>query len=59
MTLVAIVGPTGLPGPLGVIVSGISLAAGLAPYALADYVLDRWRRAATRNGSASQRPDAF
>jgi hypothetical protein len=44
---VAIVGPVGLPGPFGAIVSSISLIAGLAPYAFADYVLDRWRQAAT------------
>jgi hypothetical protein len=48
MALVAIVGPHGLPGPFAVVWSGFSFFAGLAPYALADYVLDRWRRAATR-----------
>lgn len=41
----AIVGPAGLPGPLRAIVSGISMLAGLAPYAVADYLLGRWRRA--------------
>jgi H+/Cl- antiporter ClcA len=56
---VAIGGPVGLPGPFGAIVSGISLAAGLAPYAFADYVLDRWRQVATRKVSASDSPDAL
>ena len=45
---VAIVGPSGLPGPVAVVLVGIRFGAGLAPYILADYVLDRWRRAATR-----------
>jgi hypothetical protein len=53
---VAVVGPVGLPGPLGAIVSGISLAVGLTPYAFADYVLDRWRQAVARKVSASDRP---
>ena len=53
---VAVVGPVGLPGPFGAVVSGISLVAGLAPYAFADYVLDRWRQAATRKVSASDSP---
>lgn len=56
IVLVAVVGPLGLPGPLGVIVSGISLAVGLTPYAFADYVLDRWRQAAARKVSASDSP---
>ena len=46
MAEVAIVGPTGLPGLLGTVVSGVGLATGLAPYVLADYLLDRRRRAA-------------
>jgi hypothetical protein len=56
---VAIVGPNRLPGPFGAIVSVISLVAGLAPYAFADYVLDRWRQAATRKraGALNVRPD--
>ena len=45
---VAIAGPVGLPAPFAAIVSGIDLVAGLAPYALMDYVLDRRRRAGTR-----------
>lgn len=45
MAQVAIVGAAGLPGPLGAIVSGISMLAGLAPYAFADYLLGRGRRA--------------
>jgi hypothetical protein len=49
MTLVAIVGPHGPPaGQLAAIMAGIGFFTGLAPYALADSVLDRWRRAATR-----------
>ena len=44
MALVAIVGPVGLPGPFGAVVSGIGLVAGLAPYVLMDYILDRLRR---------------
>jgi hypothetical protein len=55
----AIVGPTGLPIPFAVVVSGIKLAAGLAPYAFADYVLDRWRQAATPKVSASVSPDTL
>jgi hypothetical protein len=47
MALVAVAGPHGLPGLLGTIVSGIGLVTGLAPYVLADYLLDRWRHAAT------------
>jgi hypothetical protein len=54
-----IVGPTELPSPFGVVVSGIKLVAGLAPYAFADYVLDRWRQAATRKVSASDSPDTL
>ncbi len=41
---VTIIGTAGLSGPLGAIVCGVSLAAGLVPYAFADYILDRWRR---------------
>jgi len=51
MAQVLIAGPVGLPGPLGAVVSGISLAAGLAPYAFADYVLHRWRRGGARKAS--------
>ena|SRR2546425_956522 len=56
---VTIVGPVGLPGPSQALVSGINLVAGLAPYAFADYVIDWWRRAATRKVSASDSPDAL
>jgi hypothetical protein len=52
MVLVAVFGPVGLPGPLGVAVSGVSLALGLTPYLFADYLLDRWRQAAARKMSA-------
>lgn len=44
MALVAIVGPFGMRGPFGSVVSGIGLAAGLVPYVLLDYILDRLRR---------------
>jgi hypothetical protein len=47
MAEVAIVGPYGVhgvPHAIGVVVSGLGILAGLAPYALADYVLERWRR---------------
>uniref|UniRef100_Q01VZ9 Transmembrane protein n=1 Tax=Solibacter usitatus (strain Ellin6076) TaxID=234267 RepID=Q01VZ9_SOLUE len=45
MAVVAVVGPVGVPGAIGTVVSGIGLAAGLAPYVLVDYILDRLRRA--------------
>ena len=45
MAHVAVAGPHGLPQPIAVIVSGFSMIAGLAPYALLDYILDRLRRA--------------
>jgi len=41
---VAIVGPRGLPESFAAVVFGINFLAGLAPYALADYILERWRR---------------
>jgi hypothetical protein len=44
MAQVAVIGPAGLPQPFGAIVGGIGMVAGFAPYVLADYVLDRWRR---------------
>jgi hypothetical protein len=50
---VAIVGPFGLPFPFAAVVWGISLAAGLAPYALADFVLNGWRLATIRKVSAN------
>jgi hypothetical protein len=45
---VAVAGPHGLPQPIGMIVWGLSMVAGLAPYALVDYILDRFRRAGTQ-----------
>lgn len=48
MAQVGIAGPRGLPAPFAAIVSIIGLVAGLGPYALLDYVLNRLRRAATR-----------
>lgn len=56
---VAVVGPAGLPSPFAAAVSGIIWVAGLAPYAFADYVLDRWRQAAARKVSASDSPDSL
>jgi len=44
MAQVAVIGPVGLPPPFGVVVGGIGMVAGFAPYVLADYALDRWRR---------------
>jgi len=41
MAYVAIVGPVGVPGPFAAVVWGITMVAGLAPYALADYVLNK------------------
>jgi hypothetical protein len=43
MAHVAMAGPHGLPAPFAAIVSGISFIAGLAPYAIADKLLDLWR----------------
>jgi hypothetical protein len=48
MAQVAVAGPHGLPQPVALIVSCFSMVAGLAPYALADYILDRLRRAGSR-----------
>ncbi len=44
MLNVALAGPHGIPGVWGAIVSRIELAAGLAPYALVDYLLHWLRR---------------
>lgn len=41
---VAIAGPGGLPQPFQAAVSVVALAAGLLPYALLDYGIERWRR---------------
>jgi len=41
MAHVAIVGPVGVPGPFAAVVWGITMVAGLAPYALADYALNK------------------
>jgi len=46
MAQVAVVGPTGLHGTFAAIMGGVTFVAGLAPYALADYVRYRWRHAA-------------
>jgi hypothetical protein len=48
MLHVAIAGPGRLPGPFEPALFVFTFFAGLAPYVLADYVLDRWRRAAVR-----------
>ncbi len=39
--------PTGMPAVLAWILWIVSLVSGLAPYALADYLLRRWRRPQT------------
>jgi hypothetical protein len=46
---VAIAGatPTGMPAALAWMIWIVSLVAGLAPYALADHLLHRWRRPRT------------
>ena len=48
MAQVALFGPSGWPAPIAAAMSGITMAAGLAPYALADYLLDRRRRRRSR-----------
>jgi 4-amino-4-deoxy-L-arabinose transferase-like glycosyltransferase len=48
MAVVAIAGPHSLPAPISAIAPIISSLAGLGPYALLDYVLNRLRRSATR-----------
>jgi hypothetical protein len=48
MAQVAVVGPHGLPQPFEMIVWGLSMVAGLAPYALLDYILHRLRRTGSR-----------
>jgi len=53
MALVAVFGPGGLPGPFGVVVSGVSFALALTPYFFADYVFHRWRQAAARKVAAN------
>lgn len=45
---VALAGPRGLPQPLGALVSVFSMVAGLAPYALLDYILACVSRARSR-----------
>jgi len=40
---VAIAGPAGLPSPFALLASVIAFTAGFAPYALADYLLNRLR----------------
>src|SRR5260370_3872807 len=47
MAVVAIARPHGLPAPLSAIAPIISSLAGLGPYALLNYVLNRLRRGAT------------
>jgi hypothetical protein len=49
MAQVAIAGPVPLPAPFAALVWCIDMLAGLAPYAFADYLLGRLRRARTRN----------
>jgi len=45
---VAVAGPHGLPQPIATLVGGVGMLAGLAPYALVDYIFDRVRRARSR-----------
>jgi hypothetical protein len=49
MAQVAIAAPVPLPAPFTVIVWCLDMIAGLAPYALVDYLLNRLRRTGTRN----------
>jgi hypothetical protein len=56
MLRVALIGPVvGVPGRLDVLFSAAAMLAGLAPYALADYLLARWRRGS--RGSVGARSD--
>ena len=48
MAQVAVAGPHGLSPQFGMVVWAFSMVAGLAPYALADYLLDRFRRTSSR-----------
>ena len=50
MVNVAVAGPGGAPGLAGYMIWNLGLALGLAPYALADYLLERWRRSRDRRG---------
>lgn len=52
---VAIFGAAGAPGPFGAVISGLSFVAGLAPYAYADYLLDRLRHARVSRQSGEPR----
>jgi hypothetical protein len=45
MLNVAVAGPGGPPGAVGYLIWICGLAAGLAPYAVADSLVARWRRA--------------
>lgn len=45
---VAIAGPSRPPAPIAAVIWVINMIAGLAPYALVDYVLDRCCRVANR-----------
>ena len=44
MLNVVVLGPVGAPSEVTRLISVIAFAAGLTPYALADYLLARWRR---------------
>ena len=48
MLNVALTGPGGPPTAVATLIWMCGLAAGLAPYALADYLLARWRRVRDR-----------
>lgn len=43
MAQVAVAGPHGLPQPIAMIVSILSVPAGLVPYAFVDYIVERLR----------------
>ena len=49
MAQVAIAGPHGFLMPLAMILWAVEMVAGLAPYALVDYLLERRRRARNRD----------
>ena len=53
MLHVALAGPGGFPGPMSWLLYTLQLVAALAPYALADYLLRRWRSATTRRQLAA------
>jgi hypothetical protein len=59
MAQALISGPGDLPGPFRAVLFGMKLAAGLAPYAFADYIFHRWRQTATPKVSPSDNLDSL